>query len=362
MQLQYLRQITVCAAMAAVAVACSKQSSTPVSPTASVEPGSEAAPDGSTLKVTAPTPVSPVNNAQPEQLQLTITKGVGKFNPNLAPSYEFEIKNAGGTTVCSGTVAGGGGTSLSFTPTCQLELDAPHTWRARAVLNGAVGPWSNAAAFRTATGGYIRDNEVYDPLVNGKTVGEIVGNVTFLPGVGVRLNDHGSHIRYRLPRTLTRGEFSLIITGVATNTEGDKTKVFAMAEGLDDIVTNDRRFTIEKRGDPEGIVAWRFITREDQIDTEGAEREFVSFDPNQPYLWSATWNGFFNLRIQRGGAGGTTVYSKGKPYSGEYDPNPHYAFIGSPSGRSGISAATVPGMIVRHVWISPNPRPTSIPN
>jgi hypothetical protein len=203
---------------------------------------------------------------------------------------------------------------------------------------------------------------VYDPLVNGKTVGEIVGSVTFIPGVGVRLNDFGSHIRYRIPRAITRGEFSLIITGVATNTEGDKTKVFAMSEGLDDLVTNDRRFTVEKRGDPEGIVAWRFITRDDQIDTEGAEREFVSFDPSQPYLWSATWNGFFNLRIQRGGSTGTTVYSKGKPYHGEYDPDPHYAFIGAPSGRSGITAATVPGMIVRQVWISTRPRPSALPN
>jgi hypothetical protein len=201
---------------------------------------------------------------------------------------------------------------------------------------------------------------VFDPLTNGRTVGEIVGNVTFIPGVGVRLNDFGAHIRYHLPQTLTAGEFSLIITNVATNTEGDKTKVFAMSEGLDDIVTNDRRMTVEKRGDPEGIVAWRFITRDDQVDTEGAEREFVAFDPGQAYLWTATWNGIFNLRIQRGGASGPTIYNKGKHYQGVYDPNPHYAFIGSPAGRSGITAATVPGMIVRNVWISPRPRPASI--
>lgn len=364
MNLKYLRQIALCAALAALAVACSRQPSTPVSPSGAAIPESEAAPDGSTLKVTAPTPVSPINNAQPEQLVLVLTKGSGKFDAAVAPSYEFEIRNAAGNPVsgCSATLPGGGGSTVSYTPACSLEFDSPYTWRGRAVLGTGTGPWSSAAAFRTPAGGYIRDNEVYDPLVNGKTVGEVIGDVTFIPGVGVRLNGFGSHIRYRLPRTLTRGEFSLIITGVATNTEGDKTKVFAMSEGLDDIVTNDRRFTIEKRGDPEGIVAWRFITREDQIDTEGAEREFVSFDPNQPYLWTATWNGFFNLRIQRGGSNGTQVYSKGKPYDGEYDPDPHYAFIGSPSGRSGPSAATVPGMIVRQVWISPRPRPAALPN
>ena len=191
----------------------------------------------------------------------------------------------------------------------------------RAGVNNGRGPWSATATFRSPSGGYIRDNEVFDPLTNGRTVGEIVGPVTFIPGVGVRLEDFTSHIRYHLPRTMVTGEFSLIITGMATNTEGDKTKVFAMSEGLSDLITNDRRMTVEKRGDPEGIVAWRFISHNDQVDTEGAERQFVEFDPNQAYLWTATWNGTFTVRVQRGGATGPTIYNKGKGYNGPYDPS-----------------------------------------
>ena len=175
---------------------------------------------------------------------------------------------------------GSGPDNVEHTVEGGLEFDAPHTWRARAVIpGGAVGPWSTAASFRTPSGGYIRDNEVFDPLTNGRTVGEIVGPVTFIPGVGVRLDTFFSHIRYRLPRPLVNGEFSMVITNVATNTEGGKTKLFAMSEGLSDLITNNRRFTVEKRGDPEGIVAWRMITHNDQIDTEGAERAFVSFNP-----------------------------------------------------------------------------------
>ena len=124
-------------------------------------------------------------------------------------------------------------------------------------------------------------------------------------------------------------------------------------------MTDDRRMTVEKRGDPEGIVAWRFISHEDQIDTEGAEREFVAFDAGLPYLWSATWDGFFNVRIQRGGAKGH-VYNKGKHYEGAYDPDPQWAYIGAPLGRTGPDGATVPGMIVRHVWISSRPRPAGL--
>jgi hypothetical protein len=345
------------------AVACSNDSDTPLSPSSS-EPGTSAAgPNNETLKATAPTPQSPVNNEQPSGgLILVAGKATSPFsNRAAAYSYEFEVRRSGTPVAgCTQTIPGGPGSTVSYTPACTLEFDQAYGWRVRAVFQGRQGPWSSEATFRAPVGGFIRGNEVYDPLVNGRTVGEIEGEVTFIPGVGVRLEGFGSHIRYRLPQTLTVGEFSLIITGVATNTEGDKTKVFAMSEGLDDIVTNDRRMTVEKRGDPEGIVAWRLITRDDQVDTEGAEREFVAFDPDAPYLWTATWDGFFNLRIQRGGSNGETVYSKGKHYQGVYDPDPHYAFIGSPSGRSGITAATVPGMIVRHVWISPRPRPAGL--
>ena len=361
--MQY-KTLALCASatVLAVALACSKNAETPTSPSPSQPGTADAAADGSTLKVSAPTPVSPINSQQPDSVVLTATKSTSSFGSNTPLSYEFEIKNAAGASVCpSGLVGGGTGTTVSYSPTtCTLEFDQLHTWRVRAGVNNGRGPWSATATFRSPSGGYIRDNEVFDPLTNGRTVGEAIGSVTFIPGVGVRLDNFDSHIRYQLPRTMVSGEFSMIITGMATNTEGDKTKVFAMSEGLSDLITNDRRMTVEKRGDPEGIVAWRLISHNDQIDTEGAERQFVEFDPNQAYLWTATWNGAFNVRVQRGGATGPTIYNKGKGYNGPYDPEPHYAFIGAPIGRSGPSAATVPGMIVRNVWISQRSRPAGL--
>lgn len=358
------KRFVLCSATAllALAVACSKSPDTPVAPSSTADVTAEAAADGSTLKVTAPVPVSPVNNAQPDgALLLVASKAQGKF-ASVTPSYEFEVKNSAGEVMYSRVTGGvgSGADNVEHTVAGTLEFDAPHTWRVRAVEAGSVGPWSTAASFRTASGGYIRDNEVFDPLTNGRTVGEIVGPVTFIPGVGVRLETFFSHIRYRLPRTLMNGEFSMIITNVPTNTEGHKTKVFAMSEGLADIVTNDRRFTVEKRGDPPGIIAWRFITHDDQIDTVGAERRVVRFNESLPYLWTATWNGRFTLRIQEGGGSLRTIYEMSKGYAGTYDPNPHYAFIGAPVGRSGELAATVPGMVVRQVWISARPRPDGI--
>ena len=353
------------AALLAGVIACSDNSEDPAS-----APTSPSAGDA-TLKATAPVPQSPVNNQKPEGgLILVASKSSSPYSSSSeAYSYEFEVRRSGNTVAgCSVTVGGGGGSTVSATPSCSLDQDQVYGWRARAVWQGRQGPWSTEATFTATAGGGITDDGVYDPLVNGRSVGEVFGDVTFIPNVGVRLNGFGSYIRYPLRQTLTTGEFSLIITGVATNTEGGKTKVFAMSEGPasnpnspDNIVENDRRMTVEKRGDPEGIVAWRFITHDDQVDTEGPERQFVPFDPNTSYLWTATWNGVFNLRIQRGGPNGDTIYDKGKAYHGRgYDPQPHYAFIGAPVGRSGFEAATVPGMIVRHVWISNRPRPAGL--
>ena len=356
------KRFVLCSATAflAFAVSCSQSAETPVAPSSTSNSSAEAIPaNGSRLKVTAPNPVSPANNAQPDgAIVLIASKSQGRF-ANVTPSYVFEVKNAGGAVVYS-RVTGGVGSgpdNVAHTVEGTLEFDQPHTWRARAVAEGVEGPWSAAASFRTPSGGYIRDNEVFDPLTNGRSVGEIVGPVTFIPGVGIRLDTFFSHIRYKLPRTMTIGEFSMIVTNMPTNTEGDKTKVMAMSEGLSDIVVNDRRMTVEKRGDPAGFVAWRMISHLDQIDTEGAEREFVEFNENLPYLFTAFWNGRFTLRIQQGGR---VIYEKGKHYEGAYDPDPHYAFVGSPIGRSGPTAGTVPGMVVRQVWISTRPRPDGI--
>ena len=207
--------------------------------------------------------------------------------------------------------------------------------------------------------GYIRGNELYDPLVSGVTIGEKHGPLTFIPGVGVRLETQLSYISYQLPQTLNEGEFSILVTGMPANTEGDKTKLFAMGQNYDDIVTNERRMTVEKRGDPAGVIAWRFITHDDQVDTEGADRQFFDFQASQTYFWQATWrNNRFNLLIKEGGADGRTIYNLGKNFNGRpYDPTPHVVYIGAPVGRSGESGASVDHAIIRQVWVSSRPRP-----
>jgi hypothetical protein len=353
------------AAVLAVAIACSKSSPSPVSPAAAETGSGNAAADGSTLKATAPTPVSPVNGAQPDTLTLTTNKAAGKFDSTIALSYEFEIKNAAGAVVsaCSTTIAGGSAATISYTPTCPLEFDVAHSWRVRAVYAGAVGPWSTSATFKTPSGGYIRGNEIFDPLTNGKTAGQTVGGVQFIPGQGAKLLGHDSFIRYVLPVNLQQGEFSMMILGADEGSEGDKSKVFAMQEGPDegDITDDDYRFTAELRarnyGAP-GSVTYRIIAG-DGVSRDGA-RVQLNFSSERWYFWKFSWQtGSATLQVRTDSETGGVIYSSTiGTGSHPYRPDPHYLYLGTPIGRAGALDATLPGGIYKNVWASSRPRPT----
>lgn len=350
----------------AIAIACADRPGSPTSPSASGALTTSAAADGSTLKATAPTLVSPINTQRVDAPEptLVVANSTTEFASGVSLSYRFEVYNSANTLVDrSGLVPGDSSGTTSYVVAVQLEGDQTYEWRARAEFDGAVGPWSLRSSFAVeATNGYLRGNELYDPLINGKTVGTINGPVTFIPGLGVRLETQLSYISYQLEQTLTEGEFSIIVTGMPANTDGNKTKLFAMAQGYSDIVVNERRMTVEKRGDPPGVIAWRFITHDDQVDTEGPDRVPYDFKENLTYFWQATWrNNRFDLLIKENntnGVDGATIYNLGKNFAGRaYDPNPHVIYIGAPVGRSGPDGASVDRAIIRQVWVSSRPRP-----
>ncbi len=357
--------VAVCALSVA---ACSKTTSMPSSPTAVTPANADANPDGSTLKAVPPVPVSPGNGqtlelGATEGVTLVVNNSVSVFGVGLPASYRFQLLNEAGELIEDSSNVPAGATQTSYTLRGALEGDRRYTWRARAEVNNGqyVGSWSALSAFVSPQNvGYISGSELYDPLVNGRTVGAMSGPLTFIPGVGLRFESFHSFVAYVLPQTLNEGEFSLLITGMPANTDGDKTKVISMAQGLGgDVVTNERRMTVEKRGDPAGFVAWRFITHGDQVDTEGAEREYVDFQESGTYFMQATWrSNVFRVIIRSGGVDGPTIYNKGKGFEGRaYDPSPHVVYLGMPVGRSGPTGASVDQMTLRQVWVSGRPRP-----
>jgi hypothetical protein len=344
------------------ALACSKNAETPTTPTSATPGTGEAAADGSTLKVSAPVAQSPVNNAQPDALVLTASRSNALYGNQVPLSYEFDILS-GSTSVCnSGAVPGGSGASVSWTPTCGLTFDATYTWRVRAVYQGAVGPWSANATFKAPAGGYIRGNEVFDPLVNGRTAGVIYGPTQFIPGQGIQLLDHSSHVTYQLPENLQEGELSMMIYGADEGNPGDKSKMFSMQEGPDegDLTDDDYRMTAELRGrdySAPGAVTFRIIAGDGE--SRDGVRIPLNFSGSRWYFWRFTWRtGFANLQVREDGPKGQVIYDQSVGgWSHPYRPVPHYIHLGAPIGRAGPLDATQPGIIIKNVWASSRPRP-----
>jgi hypothetical protein len=358
------------AVLLALAVACSKGPETPVSPSSAQPGATSAGPNGETLKASAPNPLSPINGAQPDTLVLTAGKSTGSFNKGLDGeySYEFQIMNAANTLVCASFVPGGSGSDVSWTPSCNLELDANHSWRVRAVTQNpggqmANGPWSSTASFKSPLGGYIRGDELFDPLYNGKTVGNAI-NTTFVPNQGIRLNGHDSRVTYVLPITLQAGEMSVMVIGADEGNPGDKTKIMSMQEGGGDITTNDYRFTAELRGRDypvPGSVQFRLITgdagEEDSI--FDSARIPLGFSSSRWYFWQFTWRtGRADLVVREDGPRGRVIYNQGRGTGTHpYRPEQHVIHLGAPVGRAGPQDATMPGGVYKNLWVSSRPRP-----
>jgi hypothetical protein len=354
---------------AVVAVACGKRSPTPVSPSGTEQAAGEASAAGD-LKASAPTPQSPINSQKPSgSLVLVAGRSSLLFSPVELPlSYEFEILTPTGTRMyLSPLVSGGSGNTVSHSPNAQLTTDQTYHWRARAVYELARGPWSTPGVFiASRPAAFINATTLWDPLDTGPdgfAARRIVGPHTWIPGLGLRLDAHESHVSYELPNggRIEEGEFSAIISNTPHNTEGIKTKVISMTGGYHDATTNEARMTVEKRGDaPTGGIAWRFLTTDGEgADTIGGERDIRNFDfDDGPHFWQATWrNNFFHVLVQKGGIGGPELYDFGKNYGGFYNPVPHVIWLGFGPSRSGPDSSTVPGMIIRKVWVSWDPRP-----
>ena len=136
-----------------------------------------AAADGSTLKVSAPVPQSPISNVEVEVLTptLTVANAQSPFVSGINFDHEFQVyrvePNGGLTPVDSGTVPQGVG-ATSYVVENPLNDDTPHQWTARAVFQESHGPWSEMVAFRTNVPITILEPTLLQPVP-----GEVVDSV-----------------------------------------------------------------------------------------------------------------------------------------------------------------------------------------
>ena len=176
-------------------------------------------------------------------------------------------------------------------------------------------------------------------------------------------------MRYLIPQTITSGEFSMEVEGLRTNAPGDKSKVFGMMEGTGDYITNPYRVDIQyrgTRGSPPNAITFRALygsatDLDVRYEPPTAVRYASVFplDPSTTYYWKWTWGSEVRLIVKAGRNqrhGRSTTTARRRP-TAPYAPSPHYAFIGTPTGRSGGESASIPGTIYRNVWIGARPRP-----
>lgn len=344
----------------AVAVACSRTAA-PTAPPAPAVSASSAA-DGSTLNVSAPAPTAPINSAQVTSAP-TLTASAATGAGTAALQYRFELYNETGTKVETSSLVN----SPSYTVTATLDFQKNYTWRVRAEYQDHAGPWSSMAKFVSPNGGYIHTGEVFDPIYNGATVGERIGQTTFVAN-GIRLENSGSYVRYAIPGSVTAGEFSVEVSGLRPNNQGDKCKVMSMSSDGANFITDPFRVDVQYRGAsgaPPNAITFRALygsaddlDKRYEPDTTTRQNSVFLLDPNTVYYWKFVWGSEARVTVRTGGINGPILYNFGVPSPiGTYRPNPWYAYIGSPTGTSGTEAASPPGAIYKNVWISSRARP-----
>jgi hypothetical protein len=178
--------VALCVAAVGLVVACG-ESNSPVSPSPGGS-GTDALPDGSTLKIVAPRITSPTNNVQISRSSpfvVTLENVNGMF-ATFPVKYELEIRN-GNTLVASYKFDAAQGSTTSFTvpDTTAWVAETAHTARVRATYRNSFGPWSANGTFRTPPRAFLnaQTGEAFDPLTEGFTVGKQKGG-QFIPGVG----------------------------------------------------------------------------------------------------------------------------------------------------------------------------------
>jgi hypothetical protein len=192
---RFLRVSALTASIAAVA-ACGSKAAAPTQPTQTPPPTQQV------RTLSAPAVSAPVNDTQLTDTAVVLKAGNAQATGVQNVRYRFEWSEAdtfpdGSRTGFKDDVEqGGDGTSFQITDT--LKPGVKYFWRVRAYAGDVTSDWSATASFVTLNKGYFRGQEVYDPLVNGETVGSRIGGM-FVPNQGWKSTNTSDGIDYDIP-------------------------------------------------------------------------------------------------------------------------------------------------------------------
>lgn len=315
--------------------------------------------------LTAPTPETPVNDAQLDTVRPTLTVRNGSSTQSGAKTYEFQVSDRTDFTTTLASQAGiaeGGAGTTTFTPAADLPASTRLYWRARISQAALSSSWSASAQFRTKVGAFNRAGELFDPLLNGATIGQRVGSTTDMGARGMRVDNNTSWIRYELASTLTSGEISVEVEGLQPNGAEDKSRIFSMMDGGNNLFNSKFLFNVQYRGqsgNPDNAISYKVLMGDSSLKYEPDFNQRSAgvrmLNPNVTYLWTATWGTSFRLTIREGGAAGPVIYDQTQSTPGTYNPMPQVVYLGANDAAQ--ESGSYAGAIYRNLWVGNRPRP-----
>jgi hypothetical protein len=368
-----LKTLMVLALLAAVGACTAPNTPVTFAPTSGT-----VAPGGPTL--TAPVPDSPADDAQTDTFRPTITVRNGTSDqPSGTRTYEFQISDRSDFLISANAyiasyaiadtatgVPEGSGGRTSYTPSKDLQPTTQYYWRARMLQGGSISNWSTPWRVRTKITGYNRAGELYDMLTSGQSIGTITGPTTWMGTDGLRLDTQDSFVKYTLAATVSSGEMSAEVKGLAPGGPGSKLKILSMMDGVSSLFSSGYMFNVQYRGvpgNPDNCISFKALFGGESFKMEptGVQRAagVIALTPTTTYFWKATWGTTVRLVVQSG-IGGPTRYDLEVGAVGTYSPTPHTAYIGANRGGSTFEEGSYPGMIVRNFFVGNKPRPTSL--
>ena len=226
-----IRKVLVCTAVGVLgfAVACSKTTQNPASPSSTVPGSADTVADGFLLKAGTPGIVSPTGGAEVlDPITLTATTTSGTYT-QLSLQYRFQVRS-GSTVVAEGIVGPVTGSQVTFRPT-GLAFNTNYTWRVQATLSGKNAPWSPDGSFKTI-GKFKIGANILDPLIDGTTVGVAQGG-RFIVGQGWQSMSLTDGLIYDIPTCSNcRAEFDVTNFDATEGSGVEKDlKWFSMGDG-----------------------------------------------------------------------------------------------------------------------------------
>jgi hypothetical protein len=351
-------------------------SKSPTSPTTPTGPAT----------LSKPAADSPSDGEQLDNIRPTLTIVNGTSNQAGAKTYEFQISDNTAftaslndnvffaSTVDATGIAEDPSGKTKYTVTVDLQPTTLYYWRARTVQGTSNSDWSDSRSFKTKQVGYNKPGALYDPLVNGETVGTIggSGNITWVPGQGIRMNDQLAYVVYTLPQVFSSGEISAEVTGLAPGGSPGKGRIFSILDRLGVLASSARHsINVQYRGvggAPDNCIAWKAILGDNshsvEPNTTERYRSVYILDPSKVYLWQAFWTPTsVRVVVKEGGATGSVLYDfQDSADSGTTDWNPAvmYAFVGTNNATYTGFDGTRVGMTFRNLWVGSTPRPTTL--